>query len=221
MTLVSLTLPNDGEDIDASDVNGPFNDIAQAINGNLDNSNIQTGANIDGAKLANATVDTAQLADGSVTNAKLDTTAGELGGAWQSWTPTANWTVDNGTVTAKYTQVGKTVHFRLRFELGSGSSLDSTHTTFSLPVTAHSDYDVSAREAINVIGSWNDDSANDTWVVGGMLSGDRDTLIVRILYDVSNFILMTGDANTNLDSSNPVTPATNDVLTIHGSYEAA
>lgn len=48
MTLVSLTLPNDGETIDASDVNGPFNAIASVLNGNIDDTNI---SNVSGTKI--------------------------------------------------------------------------------------------------------------------------------------------------------------------------
>lgn len=48
MSLVSLTLPNDGETIDASDVNVPFNAIASVINGQIDDTNIN---NVSGTKI--------------------------------------------------------------------------------------------------------------------------------------------------------------------------
>jgi len=63
MGLISLTLPNDGETIDAADVNSPLNTIATAINGNLDNANIKTGAAIDGSKIASASLTATQMAD--------------------------------------------------------------------------------------------------------------------------------------------------------------
>lgn len=63
MGTVSTTLPSDGQTIDASDVNTPINAILSGINGNLDDDNIKTGANISGAKLA----------DTSITNAKMYT----------------------------------------------------------------------------------------------------------------------------------------------------
>lgn len=53
MTLVSLTLPNDGETIDASDVNGPFNAIASVLNGNIDDQNVNT---ISGTKITTGTL---------------------------------------------------------------------------------------------------------------------------------------------------------------------
>jgi hypothetical protein len=55
MATISLTLPADGQTIDASDVNNPFNTIAAEINGNLDNSNIKAGAAIDRSKIAGFT----------------------------------------------------------------------------------------------------------------------------------------------------------------------
>lgn len=61
MGLINLTLPSDGETIDAADVNTPFGTIATAINGNLDNANIKSGAAIDGTKIA----------DNSIPNTKM------------------------------------------------------------------------------------------------------------------------------------------------------
>ena len=63
MGLISLTLPNDGETIEAADVNTPLNTIATAINGNLDNANIKTAAAIDGSKIASASLTATQMAD--------------------------------------------------------------------------------------------------------------------------------------------------------------
>jgi len=79
-------------------------------------------------------------------NAHVNTTSGAHSldaslwtglGAWSSWTPTvANMTVGNGSVTAKYTQIGKTVHWRATVVTGSTTSYTSTNATFTLPVTA-------------------------------------------------------------------------------------
>ena len=55
MGTISLSLPADGQTIDASDVNTPFNTISAVINGNLDNDNIATAAAISGTKLGAAT----------------------------------------------------------------------------------------------------------------------------------------------------------------------
>lgn len=121
MTLISPTQVADGSPRVAANINTPVNEIAAVVNGNLDNSNIATGAGIDGAKLA----------DASVTNAKLATNA-----AWSSWTPTwTNLTVSGSTVTAKYQQIGKTVFWRLNVILGGGNAPTGA-LSFTLPVTS-------------------------------------------------------------------------------------
>lgn len=75
-----------------------------------------------------------------VTNASLKTGAGEPGGAWDTWTPTlTNLTLGNGTLTAKYKKIGKTIHFKFILTLGSTSSV-GTNPYFTLPETAASDY---------------------------------------------------------------------------------
>jgi hypothetical protein len=51
MGQVSLTLPADGTTIEAADVNNPFNTLLNEFNGNIDDNNIKTGANINAAKL--------------------------------------------------------------------------------------------------------------------------------------------------------------------------
>lgn len=82
MGLISLTLPNDGETIDAADVNSPLNTIATAINGNLDNANIKTAAAIDGSKIA----------DNSIPNTKMINAP--LG--WTAFANTPNTVTYNG-----------------------------------------------------------------------------------------------------------------------------
>lgn len=65
MGTVSTTLPSDGQTIDASDVNTPINAILAEFNGNIDNDNIKTAANISGSKLGAATTPLSVLdADG-------------------------------------------------------------------------------------------------------------------------------------------------------------
>ena len=55
--------------------------------------------------------------------------------AWTSYTPTlTNITLGNGTSSGFYIQVGKTVHFRWRFTMGSTSAMGSS-PSFTLPKT--------------------------------------------------------------------------------------
>lgn len=58
-----------------------------------------------------------------------------VGGAWASWTPTwTNLTLGNGTVVAKYSQIGNLVTCRLSLVFGSTTSVSGS-VSFSLPVT--------------------------------------------------------------------------------------
>lgn len=59
---------------------------------------------------------------------------------WSNWTPTyANLTIGNGTVVARYFQVGKLVTARFDFTLGSTSAVGTT-PSISTPVTAAANF---------------------------------------------------------------------------------
>jgi hypothetical protein len=90
------------------------------------------------ANSALTTSATQTLTNKTLTTPVIDqfSTASGLGAAWGTWTPTwANFTVGNATVTARYTQLGKTVIFTLVVTFGS-TSVMGTSPTFTLPVTA-------------------------------------------------------------------------------------
>jgi hypothetical protein len=87
------------------------------------------------AKILDANVTTAKIADAAVTPAKLIAGTGSSW-AWQTWSPTlSNLTQGNGTIEAKYIQIGKTVYFRFTFILGTTSAVGSI-PTITLPVTS-------------------------------------------------------------------------------------
>lgn len=68
----------------------------------------------------------------------IDTSVGTGLLAWTAYTPTwTNLTVGNGTTSAYYVQLGKTVHVRIRFTFGS-TSVMGTNPIATLPVTASS-----------------------------------------------------------------------------------
>lgn len=91
---------------------------------------------VETAKIDDGAVTAVKIADATITNAKLSTTAGELGGAWQTWTPTmSNFTHDAGTLTARYIQIGKTVHYVFYLKMGTGDAM-GTAPSFTTPVTA-------------------------------------------------------------------------------------
>jgi hypothetical protein len=124
MATITVSLPSDGDTIDAADYNTPINTIVNEINGSLNADNLAANA-----------VTTAKIADGNITNAKLSTTAGELGGAWKSWTPTiTGFSADPADGLYYYTLIGKTCHLSVRMP-NSGTS-NATTFTLSLPFTA-------------------------------------------------------------------------------------
>ena len=75
--------------------------------------------------------------DGTVLTANSAQADGvEWSGAWTSYTTTTSGiTVGNGTLQARYAQIGKTVFVEILFTLGSTSAVTGT-PQFSIPVTA-------------------------------------------------------------------------------------
>lgn len=69
-------------------------------------------------------------------NSNLSTTAGDLGGLWGTFSPTwTNLTTGNGTVTANYIQIGKTVFYNIYLLWGTTTSISGA-PQFTLPVTS-------------------------------------------------------------------------------------
>lgn len=129
MGLVNYTQFSNGTIADANAVNTALSTIYNEFNGNISSAN-----------LANDSVGTNEIIDGSITSAKLSTSSGEIGGAWQTWTPTfTNLTVGNGTLSAYYARIGKLVAVTLSFTLGTTSSMGSG-PNYTLPATAASRY---------------------------------------------------------------------------------
>lgn len=60
---------------------------------------------------------------------------------WQTWTPTTtNFTLGNGTITARYVQTGKHVHFELTLLWGSTTTIVGSDPQFTVPVAASARY---------------------------------------------------------------------------------
>lgn len=56
MATVNISLPVDGDTIDAADYNTPITTIVNELNGNLSNANIATNAAVDGSKIADTSI---------------------------------------------------------------------------------------------------------------------------------------------------------------------
>lgn len=129
---------------------------------------------------------------------------------WTDWTPTfENFTKGSATVVAKYTQIGKTVHFLLSVIL-NGSTM-GTGPTFSLPVTAASTFPVATT-----LGQlyWLDEGTADGQ---GFISLASTTSASLRTY--------AGDATYGgyapFSSTVPMTWANSDRFIARGTYEAA
>lgn len=132
-----------------------------------------------------------------------------VSGPWVTWTPTlTNITLGNGTVVAKYKQIGKTIVFKFKFTMGSTSAMGSV-PTFTLPVTAASG---PTDELINGLNTIFDTSTGDTYTSAGIFNS---TTVCRIIYLNVNAVFV------NLSSTLPMAWATGDVLNVTGTYEAA
>lgn len=195
----------------ASEVNDNFDTIYDDYNGNIDSSNLATNAVVS-ASITDASVITAKINDGAVTPAKL--TSG-TGSSWsyQSWSPSySNITVGNGTVTAKYVQMGKTVFFRFTFVLG-GTSAIGTGPTISLPVTSVSYPGTAVRMPIGE-GTHFDTSSGNSYPARARWAST--TTMTTIHFDGSSPEGYASDTSTS-----PFTWATGDEIHLQGFYEAA
>jgi len=127
--------------------------------------------------------------------------------AWTSYTPTwtgttTNPVIGNGTISGRYMQVGKTIHYEVKITMGSTTTYGSGAYLFSLPVAAR--------------------AANRP--AGQMTALDASLPGVRThhAYTNSTTVVAThNDAGTNSGPTAPFTWATSDTITVAGTYEAA
>lgn len=136
---------------------------------------------------------------------KVGAATTDLSAAWAAWTPTVtNWTVGNGTLTGRYMQIGKTVHFSLVLTLGSTSTMSSA-PLFSFPVTPRNQEFMPVGQC-----SMRDASFGTHSGAGGVfISTSGTTMFCRT------------DDGGNVSPTAPLTWATGDSLMISGTYEAA
>jgi hypothetical protein len=145
-----------------------------------------------------------------VNNSSLDTTAGNIGGAWLAWTPSlTNWAVGTGgsaALTAYYTQIGKTIHFVLNATLGTSGQSMGTSPTFSVPVTATSrTHNLSSQYNVGGAGAF----------IG--IASVSATTATMFYHAVSGANVK----RTNITATAPATWAAGDIVRVSGTYEAA
>lgn len=126
---------------------------------------------------------------------------------WFNWTPTwTNFTVGSGTVTARFSMVGKNVEFML-YVLLSGSTMGSS-PTFSLPVTSSS--------AINALIPLSDGRIEDLGTTSYLAKSDWASTTTSTIISISS-----SSQGIGISSTSPMTWANNDKITLRGSYPAA
>jgi hypothetical protein len=133
-------------------------------------------------------------------------------GQWQTYTPawtasTTNPTLGNGTITGRYTQIGKTVHAMISVLLGSTTTVGSGSYSFSLPIAINA--------AVSGFIGWGrlvDVSAGAGYPAMSLVSTSTSVQLQP---------LDTAPTPNAFGAAVPVVPAVGDVYTANMAYEAA
>ena len=147
--------------------------------------------------------------EGSTATISIESTA------WTAYTPTitadgGGFALNNGTLTGRYKQVGKTVFFKLKFVFCSTTAAGTGHWNFSLPVTAYdSNFTFTAAILDNSV-AW----------YGGIGNGNYtgSTSSFAVIIPGTNASVTTW---ASVGNGGPFIWGTDDNITISGSYEAA
>jgi len=128
-------------------------------------------------------------------------------GSWTAWTATlGNITLGNGTVVARYQQIGKTVNFRFNLTLGSTTSITG-NAHFFLPVTPS--YDTPCTTIVR-------DDGVAFYPTVGMVFASGGYCDVTVGNASGTYVTQTA-----VTGSVPVTLATADKIYVSGTYEVA
>lgn len=204
MPTVALIVINDGAEVNASPLRSNFSDLQSALNA-LDADNWASGKLFHPNKI---------LQDAAASGAIMEWDGSDWGPdtpAWASYSPT--WAalsgtapaIGDGTLTGKYKQYGKTVHFRIVLTAGASTTFGNGGVwSFTLPATA------TAASAVVTQLRALDSSLSQTYT--GMAIGQTTTTV-----------LPGSSAGPTAFYANtvPFAWATSDSLTIAGTYEAA
>lgn len=165
------------------------------------------GLNIKDSKLnTNNSVVASNITDSAVTPAKLFTGTGSTW-VWQTYSPSwTNVTVGNGTVAAFYTQIGKTVLYKISLTFGGTTSITG-NARVSIPITSVT------YPLYSTLGTG---AMND----GG---GAARPIYHNWATTTSAEIFYTSNSTTFgfVTSTTPATWTNGDILFLSGSYEAA
>jgi hypothetical protein len=144
--------------------------------------------------------------DGTVLTANSAQADGvEWGGAWTTWSPSyGGLTIGNGTVTARYQQIGKTVNFFWYLVTGSTTSI-SSDPFFTLPVA-------SSTPNYNFVGR----VFNGTWYdLRGIVAGNSNCYLYASSTGSTYGVLIPATGSI------PITIASTNSYQLAGTYEVA
>lgn len=143
-------------------------------------------------------------------------TALDFGGAWTAYTPTwtavtTNPVLGNGTITGAYTQIGKTVHFRMNLTAGSTTTFGTGAWRFGLPVAS---VVLPSGHALNINGYFEDLGVSP---YGVTVARWVSTTTFDVLYHNA---ALNGQV-IEVSNTTPFTWANGDLVRLMGTYEAA
>lgn len=180
------------------------------------------GVTVDGLNIKDGSLNTANsvdsdnYTDGSIHPEHLVPGTGSSW-TWQSWTPTwTNLTIGNGTVSARYIQIGKMVRGRIFVTLGTTSSV-SGGVQFTLPVTSVALDAATANKQLLGEAVYIDASGGTSGVIKGTVAFNSTTDGYMYVEQASGSYVN----RVNISSTVPFTWADADEISITFSYEAA
>lgn len=165
---------------------------------------------IDGITSLNTTVSSTELGylDGVTSAVQTQLNAKPDGGAssWQSWTPSwTNFTLGNGSITSRYSQIGKIVFISLTISWGSTTSATASSIAISLPISANT-------SGSNIgFGFLRDASAGIGYI--GTMELSSSTAAI--------FCHNQSGSNSTVTATAPFTWAVSDTMKFNAFYEAA
>ena len=139
----------------------------------------------------------------------IDTSVGTGLLTWTTWAPTlaGGWANGNGTYTARFCQIGKTVHNSVRFVIGS-TTTKGTDIRLNLPVTAAF-------------------ANGNAWVAANLRAGGVTSYGIIQLQTVNQIQILASNVagtylqGTTITSTVPGTWATGETFTVDFTYQAA
>jgi hypothetical protein len=132
-------------------------------------------------------------------------------GAWRSFTPTfSNFTLGNGTVVARYAQIGKTVHFYVQVTLGSTSSVTGS-IAINAPVAKNSNMGAPIGQAFF------QDSGTAFQTAGYLQSSPGSNVFEAFAFLANLTYLQSAITSATI----PFTWANTDLFGFRGTYEVA